>query len=623
MHSQQAIDVLQPCSGLAPVHGDVLSSQGHIDPQFEDGYCSDLALAGVLAHKFTFNGECHQLPSEIDWLRNPSRDIEWQILLHKFYFAPGLARKFMETADTRYRDCFESLVRSWIGQTPVNFIATDVTARRVQNWIYAGHIFSRYDPSSFGSGFAEMFTESIAAQLDAICDNMAPARNHRTLELYAVFLGSISLADIDRGRCWRTLAVDGMSANIRSDLLADGVHCELSTDYHHIVLRSYLLFYRLALSNNIALPADIAGRICKALDFAMHIHRPDGHIPALSDSDSRSFVELLSWGAQLFGRDDYDFVASTGARGAPPASSAVAFNDSGYVVLRSDWRRGRYEDGRYLVFDCGPVGAGNHGHLDALSIEAAAYGQTLVMDPGRYTYNEWGDVNWRARFRRTSAHNTVTVDGCDQAIYQRRGKKLKIRKPHPVCTLAHTDFHADLAYVHGYVRSPNYEAIHHRHIWFVDQRYWLIVDHVQAASEHDYALRFQLAPRALGQLRLHTNAHSTGIDGPGLLLLIVQQTPTVCVEPGYVSTEYGIRQAAPRICARETAAEQMFVSLLYPVNGSPPRCQVRDSEQAREVIIVDGDRHDRWLWNLCGNEIGMRRRGGPSRWQLAKEAGHG
>ena len=600
---------------------------GRIIPILEEEYCSEEVLDDVLDNRFSFNGECYSLGADIDWLKNPSRDIEWQILLHKFYFAPGLARRYSQSGDVRYRNCFEKLVRGWTTQTLPGFIAADVTARRIQNWIYAWHLFTQDSAVVFSADFQKLFTNSLVEQVNYVCEHLASKRNHRTLELYAIFLAAVAIPGIDNDGRWRQLAVREMTRNIQTDLLPDGVHCELSTDYHHIVLRSYLLFYRLAKMNGIVLPADISSQLCRALDFAMHIHRPDGKIPALSDSDSRSFYELLVWGADLFGREDYEFVATAGAYGKPPERSHSVFSDSGYTVLRSPWKnREPFADARYLVFDCGPVGAGNHGHLDALNVEIAAYGKSLIVDPGRYTYDEQGDINWRARFRQTSAHNTVTVDNVDQAIYKRCGAKHKIYDPRPECTLASADLHDETPYLHGFIKSPNYDAVHHRHIWFVDTRFWVILDRIRAEDIHRYELRYQLSPQALGNIDWIGHEAGREVISPGLTLVIAQKLPSVYAEPGFVSCQYGSKQEAPRICAQAFGTNQSFLSLVYPNQGLAPGIRTCDTGLVRTIEISDGeqpdgDQQEIWQWDYSIRSVSRRKSGTVRTWQMPEAAG--
>jgi hypothetical protein len=104
----------------------------------------------------------------------------------------------------------------------------------------------------------------------------------------------------------------------------------------------------------------------------------------------------------------------------PPVQRSRLFADSGYCILRSDWTERPYADGRYLFFDCGELGFGSHGHYDLLNFEMAAFGRSLIVDPGRYTYHEHESdgINWRHAFKGTAAHNTVMIDGKDQMTYQ-------------------------------------------------------------------------------------------------------------------------------------------------------------------------------------------------------------
>jgi hypothetical protein len=68
-----------------------------------------------------------------------------------------------------------------------------------------------------------------------------------------------------------------------------------------------------------------------------------------------------------------------------------------------------------IVADVGPFGegSGGHSHSDTLSILVRAGDEEVLIDPGTYTYIS--DPQWRNWFRGSSAHNTVRIDGLDQA----------------------------------------------------------------------------------------------------------------------------------------------------------------------------------------------------------------
>src|ERR1044072_3446402 len=93
-----------------------------------------------------------EVPLDPDWLMAESpADAEWRIEWSKFYYGLDLAFAFSETGDTRLLRTWERLVLSWIRQVPVDFDASDVTARRIQNWIYA---WDRFISSMHFSSFA-------------------------------------------------------------------------------------------------------------------------------------------------------------------------------------------------------------------------------------------------------------------------------------------------------------------------------------------------------------------------------------------------------------------------------------------------------------------------------------
>ena len=126
--------------------------------------------------------------------------------------------------------------------------------------------------------------------------------------------------------------------------------------------------------------------------------------------------------SSLLGRPDFLYAATAGARGEAPRELCPSFPDGGYYVQRSGWGEDAraFEDELFLIFDCGPLGEGGHGHYDLLSVEVAGGRRPLLIDPGRFTYSE-EPPNLRRWFKGTAAHNTVCVDGHDQTPY-RRGK---------------------------------------------------------------------------------------------------------------------------------------------------------------------------------------------------------
>lgn len=531
-------------------------------------------IADILVNRFSFNDEAYDL-DELDWLNNPSSDIEWAIMLHKFYYAVGLGMAFQETADRSYAEKWQALTLSWITSVPLDFLPSDVMGRRVQNWVFAHYYFVNTSASdAITPGFYQQFLQSIHQQVSYLCEHLTPARNHRTLELYTIFLVAVVFPEFKDADDWLAFAIRNLSDNIQTDILADGVHCELSTDYHHIVLRNFLAVKRLAVLNKIALPPEIDDGIQKALLFSVYVHKPDGLIPSLSDGDTGSFLNLLTQGYEFYGCEAMRYVATQGKQGTVPAYRSKSFPASGYYILRSGWGEAAsaYADERYLVFDCGDLGAGNHGHLDLLSFELAAYGQSLIVDPGRYTYDESGETNWRVKFRGTEYHNTVLVDGKNQTRYEAHSRKFKIKGSAPGYDLkAFVSHHTGFDYLHGVANSHEYPVVHERKILFVKGEYWIICDLLRAQTVHCYDLLFHLAATAQDKVSHQFNADSLIVDAPHLVMLQpLQPTVSLSLEPGYVSPTYGVKQNAPVLRYSQSGVDCCFYTLIYPYKTQRP-----------------------------------------------------
>jgi uncharacterized heparinase superfamily protein len=202
-------------------------------------------------------------------------------------------------------------------------------------------------------------------------------------------------------------------------------------------------------------------------EFTRDITRVDGHIVQIGDCDNGRFLKLhpcystdgsaleedqlshdhlVAAIGSLLGRpnariSDNEPVDSHVVRrlaGAsydpeqcavfPGASSKVGEAERLATPIVSDCREGLrlaaypdfglfiYKSSRlYLAIRCGRGDInkiGNHAHNDNLSFEMAFDGNVLITDPGTYVYTPLPHM--RNRFRSTSMHNTLVIDGKEQ-----------------------------------------------------------------------------------------------------------------------------------------------------------------------------------------------------------------
>jgi hypothetical protein len=571
----------------------------------------DLAVAeAACAGRFTLAGETVEVGPEPDWLGAAlPPDPEWRIEWTKFYYGLDLAHAYAQTGDARFLTAWERLVGSYLRQLAPgegHEDTSDVAARRVQNWIYAWAAFAAA-PGFPGlrAGLQEELLAGIREHAEYIRDNLTAERNHRTLELYALLIVALALPELDADGALLALATDELHANLLADVRPDGVHREHSTHYHCIALRSFLGARENARRFGLALPDGYDEHLGRACDFALHCHRPDGTIPALSDSDNGTYLELLGLAAELLGRDDLRYVATGGHAGSPPVRRYVSFPDGGYHVQRSGWGdRGRaLRDERFLIFDCGPLGDGGHGHYDLLSVEIAAGGRALVVDPGRHTYDEQ-TPNLRHWFKGTAAHNTVVVDGLDQVPY-RRGKPRK--GTHPAAHLLERRSAPGLDVIVGEATTTCYEARHTRRVAFVADAYWILEDRLRGERPHRYDLRFHLGAEAQGRVSVERAGDAHVVRAPGVALVIAGGAAPA-IEPGWVSPDYGIRLDAPVVSVvADGAPDATFTTVVMPLaDGDPaPGLEVGAEGEVTVARVTHDGRSDTVKWCDGGRPLDL------------------
>ena len=304
------------------------------------------------------------------------------------------------------------------------------------------------------------------------------------------------------------------------------------------------------------------------------------------------FRAVLATAAVLFRRGDYKYVAGEAAeetlwllgpkglaefqelRAAQPASQSIGFRDGGVYVMRDGWNA----SANYMLFDCGPHGMNNcgHAHADALSFELAAGGQTLLIDPGTYTYT--GSKEMRDWFRGSSAHNTLTVDGQSSSVPDGPFSWSTIAKCHSQAWISRERFDFFSGKHDGYERLADPVA-HIRSVLFLKHDYWVIHDRVRSEGLHRYDLWFHFDAGVGDNLSHEESPGAEEIEVPGLKLAFFGGNPASRKEEGPVSHCYAEKAVAP-VCvfSEEYVGNEDFLTFMMPQTAANTSPVVREVE---------------------------------------------
>jgi hypothetical protein len=170
-----------------------------------------------------------------------------------------------------------------------------------------------------------------------------------------------------------------------------------------------------------------------------------------------------------------------------PSAASVALEAGGMYLMASP------ECGEQLVIDAGPQGAATagHGHADALGVCLTTRGRPALIDPGTCEYV--GDDSDRDQFRGTAAHNTVQVDGHDQA--EPKGPFAWTNLPNTKVErwITGNSFDFFVGSHDGYQRLES-PVLHRRSVFSLKNGIYLVRDIVEGNGEHQVDLRWHFAP---------------------------------------------------------------------------------------------------------------------------------
>lgn len=286
---------------------------------------------------------------------------------------------------------------------------------------------------------------------------------------------------------WQRLGTRLLDRELNVQLLADGMHYERSPSYHSQV------FADLLECRHVLPDIPVRARLDRALErmapAAAELSHPDGG-PALFNDAGLTMAPSAAECLAAFGKLGFS---------EPCPSPQFALSEAGYF--------GRRANGTCFIADAGPVGPDDlpaHAHADVGSFELSVAGQRLIVDQGVFEYNPGPK---RDGSRSTASHNTLTVDGADQA--ELFGSFRCGRRPRVTAAHEATADGFRLAVSHdGFSHLPG-KPVHQRSFDVTSVRIAL-ADRVESAATHRITASLLLHPEARVELDGSIAKVSTG-----------------------------------------------------------------------------------------------------------------
>ena len=588
--------------------------------------------------------------TEIDWHREPvsarrsplkhwkefddldsgetgNKKIIWELNRHQHFFTLGVA--YLLTGDERFAASFAGQLDSWMEQNPpgigVNWSSSLEVSFRAMSWIWAFHFFrdsEHFTPELLKKALKYLYLQ--ARHIEQYLSKYYSPNTHLTGEGLGLYYLGTQLPFFNRAKRWRKLGEDILFSEITKQVLPDGVYFEQSTWYQRYTVDIYSHFAALRSLNDDSgfdlRGAELEERLQKAFDHLMHLTMPDGKTPLIGDDDGGRMLPLttadpddfrgsLAVSSVIFDRGDHKFVSGRpseeilwlfGAEGidyfnaretVEPDVTSNGFADGGYFVMRDGWT----DTDNVMIVDCGEVGslAGGHGHADALAIELALHGRTMLVDSGTYTYHE--SREFRDYFRSSAAHNTLVIDGVSSSVPGNTfGWKTQAK------TQVKTWFQEDRFDLfegshNGYDRLAD-AATHSRSILFLKNDYWVMRDVVETRGDHEYSLNFHFPD----DIKPAIGDGGEWVGDENHRIFTFGDNGAWQQKESWISTNHGNRVNAPflRFVSKGTGTQEFFTLILPADHGvQPPAMSEIPTATGRAFVIKYRDYTDLFVYN--------------------------
>ena len=473
---------------------------------------------------------------------NPCGDIRiaWEpSRLQHLVLLASLAQQAEPALRERAAAVCEAQLLSWVDANPfltgIHYISSTECALRLLAICYAMDLIRPWLPApervwpavlTLISSHAELIRKRLSLRLATPHDTLAVA----TALIYA---GSL-FPEMDTAERWLAFGHYLLEEETPRHISHDGGSQEQGVGYLQFSTDLYGMVLTLLDHRQSPVPEKIRQVFARSRDFLDEFRNStDGSLPPIGEGEHEHALS------------PYMHCVHSNKTHSP---GLTTFHLSGYSIIRGRMRE-------KAIFDHGVLGMGphyTHGHADALSVLLQVGSRDVLIDPGTYTYSD--NAQWRSYFRGTRAHNTVTIDGLDQAV-----------QDGPMAWSLPFDTHlvykdetpegkiTVIARHYGY--KDRLGVTHLRGVSYEPPGSWMIWDWLTGTGTHHLELNWQLGCRPVP---VEGGYLLEGLERP-LLLTVEGGTTSLCegsVQPfgGWASTQYGSKHPIPTVRAEHTGS---------------------------------------------------------------------
>ncbi|QZT37281.1 heparinase II/III family protein [Halosquirtibacter xylanolyticus] len=540
-----------------------------------------------MKHKFFvhYGYGCLDYGDTINWKHWPVKDneIRWQV--NRMYWWIPMAKLYHSTKDEKIVDEWIYQYRDWIKDNPLG-VDSDIdryswrpleVARRVQD---GTNLFEYYKSSDrFDASFLLDYLSLYYKQANHVRQNYSEQGNHLLFEAQRMIYAGCYFPEFKDSEKWRQEGISILAKELKKQIFEDGFQYELSPNYHVATIEIFRKALRMAELSGLAseFPKEYKPTIEKMIMSTIKIGMTDLTYPMFGDAKRENEKSMRKkykrWQHMFPNNPVIAYFATRGKEGVEPEFRSTLMKNCGFFSMRSGWDK----DDIALVMKAGPSG---HFHCQPDNgTFSLMYKNVLLMpDAGCYVYSGGPKVQAkRESYRRTDVHQTLTVDNKNISLGA-FNKKIDKGINYEVISFDN----------HSYSNG-----LHHREIYFVDNKFFLVYDKLTGNITGETRVRFQVkeGESTVDATKRLLNTHYDR----DINVMVQDVTPTkdLHVVEEDLTVSYSYRSEVDRkgiafLQSKQDADQVEFYTIVYPYEGKDhPDVEVKVSEGKFKIRTKD------------------------------------